>query len=209
MKSEALFRLEHLWAMTQGSSVCGWMVDEVANFVGSLIVLYKPSLVIQTGHLWGKSAFYVLEALTNFESFEPMERMGDPAYRDFVLENTPKRSKCKLISVDPSPLGVGDFQVGVTCLKDWYGDAFEFHQMPSEKFFAQFKCENERIVGIVDGDHTRDGCGKDIDALMGLGAELIIVDDTAWLPELNVVCSVLPYKHVRFPYYNGISVLVK
>ena len=48
---------------TGGSIGTGWMHDEVCWLLHGLIRFYRPSLVIQTGHLWGKSALVVLDAL--------------------------------------------------------------------------------------------------------------------------------------------------
>jgi hypothetical protein len=46
------------------------MVDETCWLLHGLIRFYRPSLVIQTGHLWGKSALVVLEALR----WQPFDR---------------------------------------------------------------------------------------------------------------------------------------
>ena len=48
---------------TGGSIGTGWMHDEVCWLLHGLIRFYRPTLVIQTGHLWGKSALVVLDAL--------------------------------------------------------------------------------------------------------------------------------------------------
>ena len=67
---------------TGGSIGTGWMHDEVCWLLHGLIRFYRPSLVIQTGHLWGKSALVVLDALEE----HPLDRggMGDASYAEFV-----------------------------------------------------------------------------------------------------------------------------
>ena len=211
-------RLRSLWNATGGSPNCGWMVDEVAVYLYGLIKFYKPELVIQTGHLWGKSALFVLEALTDgflvCERVENIEREGDPAFKKFVQANVPQRKlPAYLVSVDPDPLGVEHWDTGINLLLNWYEGFFEFKHIRSDQFFQSFETPVGNILVIVDGDHTREGCLKDLNAANNLHATCIVVDDTEWLPELKNVtkffASANGYQYVCLPHYNGLTLLVK
>jgi len=194
------------------------MVDEVAVFLYGLIKFHRPELVVQTGHLWGKSAVFVLEALTDgfldIDRFEPISREGDPGFRDFVEDHVPRRKlPAIMISVDPDPLGVGDWDSGVKLLNQWYDGFFVFQHMRSDQFLPTFKPVTKNVLAIVDGDHTRQGCTKDLEACAELQANCIVVDDTEWLPELKDVsrtfASQRGYESISFTPYNGVTLLVK
>ena len=101
-------RLTKLKKITGASDRTGWMVDEVSLVVYSLIKFYKPSLVLQIGHLWGKSALVSLEALTDGflmdgERIEKGALSGDKKFLSFVKIKWPKNTKGKLLSVDAFP----------------------------------------------------------------------------------------------------------
>ena len=186
----------------------GWMFDEVAMFVYSLVKLYQPTLVVQTGHLWGKSAVAVLEALTDGAFIENVPQNADKEFSSFVTDRLEVYRPSTLISVDPyrGP--------GVDKLLEWYQDHFHFYQMPSSQYFESItRGAKTKTMGIVDGDHSDAGCRNDIIGMAGIGANLIIVDDTEWLPSLDNVtyhaASDLGYKHLNLPYFNGIGILVR
>ena len=121
---------------TGGSVGTGWMHDEVCWLLHGLIRFHRPSLVIQTGHLWGKSALVVLDALEE----APLDggEMGDSSYAQFVEENRPPKVEGKLISIDPDPLGVSMPAAGVALLEKWYPDSFRFVDKASAQFFEHF-----------------------------------------------------------------------
>ena len=78
--------LSRLKEITKASDRTGWMNDDVSFFLYSLIKFYKPSLVLQIGHLWGKSACVALEALndnflTSNNRLEYGKLSGDEAIR--------------------------------------------------------------------------------------------------------------------------------
>ena len=178
----------------------GWMHDEVCWLLYGLVRFYRPSLVIQTGHLWGKSALYVLRALRDAD-LQPVEMMGDPAYAQFVQDNAPPRVLGRMISVDPQPRGPQP-------LADWYPN-FELRRQASKDFFAEFEGKSERLFGIVDGDHTEEGALADLKALAKLDAGMILLDDTSWLPELRDAGHSIGYSVSEFPEYNGVMLLTR
>lgn len=188
------------------------MCDEVAAFITALVRFHRPEVVIQTGHLWGKSSLAVLEGFDLAEPLEGTPRGGDVAFTAFVEKNRPIPSTQKLISIDPLPMDVPHSGRGVLWLQERYGSAFEFHKCKSTDFFRTFKTD-KRLMGIVDGDHTDDGCKRDIESLAALNATAIIVDDTLWLPSLKHVArsaaARLGYTFAHHAVYNGIAVLTK
>lgn len=205
--------------ITGGSLECGWMCDEVADFVASLVRFYKPELVIQTGHLWGKSAAVILEALTSESGHDPVE--GDKLFAQFVADRRPVANGkliSKLISIDPNPMGVPNWRAGVEFLKERFPNRFIFHNTTSTDFFSwprplTLVGMKQRLMGLVDGDHTDDGCAADIHALADRGAGVIIVDDVLWIPSLAKVARGIAtrrgYDYQQHSIYNGIAVLVK
>lgn len=207
-------RVRELYAVTGGSLSCGWMCDEVARFMSALVSFWKPDLVIQTGHLWGKSAAAVLDG---FIPYSPMEKAdnGDQKFRDFVAAGTPVAAKTRLISVDPKPMDVPHPTLGVLYLQAEFPGWLDFRRCTSVEFFRDFAPEphERRIMGIVDGDHTDAGCLGDLTGLSRLGAGLIVVDDTTWLPSLAGVAMRFAaehgYERARFNEYNGITVLTR
>jgi hypothetical protein len=216
--------MEKLAEVTGKSESCGWMVDEVAFYLYSLIKLYKPEVVIQTGHLWGKSALIILEALTDgflgADRFEPIDvGVGHKAFTDFVKHGAPTvPDKVKLISVDPDPLVSKNCERALELLQGWYGGSFEFHKETSASYFGRALdglksfCQGKRVLVLVDGDHTKAGCTGDLFSAKDVGAGMIVVDDTTWLPELNLAAKEFAewngYSYLNIPWYNGIGVLV-
>ena len=47
-------RINTLKEVTGASSSCGWMFDEVAMMVYAFVKMFRPGLVIQTGHILGE-----------------------------------------------------------------------------------------------------------------------------------------------------------
>lgn len=214
-------RVNLLREITGGSRSCGWMFDETAFLLYGLVKFYKPQLVIQTGHLWGKSALFVLEALNDglftHNFLEEKEQSADARFTRFVISHKPLVYSSQFISIDPNPIDVPDWRKGIEQLRDWY-DNFAFYEMTSDEFFHEnqewlrSKSSGSRIMGIVDGDHSPQGCLNDLDNLGELNAGLIIVDDTIWLPQLGKVAkqfaSSRGYQFLDFAFYNGVAILV-
>jgi cephalosporin hydroxylase len=214
-------RINLLREITGGSQSCGWMFDELAFLMYGLVKFYKPKLVIQTGHLWGKSALVILEALNDdlfVNTFlEEKEQNADPQFTKFVMTHKPLLSNSKFISIDPCPLDVPKSDKGIEQLGNWYSN-FAFYKMTSDCFFRenlerlQSEFAESRVMGIVDGDHTAQGCFNDLENLFSLKAGLIVVDDTIWLPQLSLVAknfaSKREYHLLNLPFYNGIAILL-
>lgn len=214
--------IRELREKTGASKSCGWMYDEPAFLLYALVKWYKPELVIQTGHLWGKSAMVVLVALRDgFLMSEAgmieKEQDADKVLGAFIAMNRPiAASQPKVISIDPRPKGVPDFEASIRYLRD-YDPHFEFHQMKSAEFFAAHgerlgrEFAGKRIMGIVDGDHTWQGCMLDLESLAKIGAEFIIVDDMVWLPHLKRAAKQFSrrnsYDFFTLPLFTGTGLL--
>ena len=215
--------MRELRRITGGSSTCGWMGDENVFVLYALTKWYKPEVVIQTGHLWGKSALVALEALndgflTGELRIEDQEQDADRQWSDFVASNSPQVQQSELISIDPAPINVPHHMEGVEYMQSLHPN-LRFFQMTSKEFFdnteqlTQSGTNAKRLMGIVDGDHSWHGCLTDLEGLKDLDAELIVVDDTSWLPHIRRVCQVFAkregYFFHDFRTYNGLGVLIK
>jgi cephalosporin hydroxylase len=217
-------RVRELRQISGGSLSCGWMYDDVAFFLYSLVKFYKPELVIQTGHLWGKSALITLEGindgfLNGDSEIDDKEQNSDKEFSNFVFAHKPRlNSKPKFISIDPGPQNVPNSAAGIDYLKQIHPN-FEFHEKFSTKFFEEnsedikSRFAGQRIMGIVDGDHTWMGCLQDLESLAALNAQLILVDDTIWLPDLARVTRAFAkrygYDFLNLSLHNGVALLYK
>lgn len=217
-------RLAKLKRITKASDRTGWMIDELAFLLYALVKFYKPSLVIQIGHLWGKSALFLLEALTDGflmegERIEKGILSGDKKFLSYVKSEWPKVRRGKLISVDAFPYG--NWKQGIAYLKQEYGkNRFEFVVEKSVKFFEdrgsviKKKYSGKTILGVVDGDHSYAACLKDLKGMAKLDADYIIVDDLMWLPHIQKACKEFTRTHPEyalstFLVYNGLAILNK
>lgn len=216
-------KVQALRALTGGSKSCGWVYDEIGFLLYSLIKFYKPALVVQTGHLWGKSACIMLEALTDgfltgTACLDPSKQSADERFSEFVAAHAPSPYDIpKVISVDPGPLDVPNPYGGIEHLKQEYPGHFEFYNLPSHEFFRVYgrslrsQFENKRILGVVDGDHSPNGCLDDLINMRALGAGMIFVDDTRWLPYIGTLSKAFAGKYgygfLELPHYNGVAIL--
>jgi|GEM_PF-1907791 len=215
-------RVRTLREMTGGSLNCGWMCDEQAFLLYSLAKFYKPEVILQTGHLWGKSALVLTEAihdgfLMGESSIEPDIQNNHEKFSAFIKKNSPKRPlSYEFISIDPLPRNVPHYREGVEYIRELHPN-FTFHQLMSDEYFARVKRgelpspKGKRIMGIVDGDHSYMGCLSDLKNMHALGVDLIIVDDTSWIPFLRRACATFArrngYTFTNLPYYNGVGIL--
>lgn len=216
-------RLKTLKDITKTPDATGWMYDEQAFLVYSLIKYLKPELIIQTGHSWGKSALFILEALTDGlldqEYLESKTQKSDDSYNSFVEDNKPRQRAKKFISVDPfiNPERhiPPNFQGGINYLIETYGDIFEFRRERSDDFFKNFKMvgKNSRVMGVVDGLHTYEGCFSDLVGLAQLNSLCMIVDDVLYMDKLNQCCkdfsSQYGYSYLNVNLYNGMGLLMR
>jgi hypothetical protein len=212
-------RIEELKTVTGGSTNCGYVYDAVAMLIYGLIKFYRPEVVLQTGHLWGKSALTCLEAMTDGFELEEDLQNSDPQFSAFVEKSTPVVDSPQLISIDPGYHGVPEFGRGISLLQTWYPENFHFFQQTSQEFFERNgrhyrrEFQGKRIFGIIDGDHSPLGCRHDLAQLYAMKAGMIFLDDIDWIPD---ICTAgLEFSHqtgYRFmPLYgfNGVGILVK
>lgn len=216
-------RVRELRRITGGSRNCGWMSDEQAFLLYALIKRFRPEVVLQTGHLWGKSALVIAEALDDGflmeeNVMEDEKQEAHVVYSAFVASNTPKPTKGILISIDPLPRNVPDWRAGVEYIRSHH-PSFVFHQMLSTEYFLRVRNgtlpspKGKRLMGIVDGDHSYLGCLIDIRNFHNLGADIIIVDDTSWIPFTRRACERFArrngYSFCHLPDYNGLGILAR
>lgn len=194
---------------------CNWMIDGLAKLVYAYVLFYKPELVIHTGFLWGKSSLFILEAMNDLDEDIEQGNFGrDKNCTDFVLEHSPEKIVGKLIAIDPNMFNINISLILEILKKDYNID---FYEMTSQEFFNKYSGEIKDkfkfIMGVVDGDHTVDGCMNDLVQLHNLNAKVILVDDTIWLPELNKVCDDFSkkfnYYYCNNPLYTGLGVLIR
>ena len=214
-----------LGKITGRSHSVGWIFDEPAFFLYGFVKFFKPELIIQTGHLWGKSAEIMLEALNDgfLEDGAKIEEKlpdGDPRSSAFIIANSPVYHRSpKLISIDPFIKKIPHQDDGIEYLKQIHPN-FEFHRMRSIDFFSaegerlKRDYSGARILGFVDGDHSWGGALYDMEYLVDIGAEVIIVDDTIWLPHLGRAAREFAFRHPAYQLldltlYTGTAVFWK
>lgn len=196
---------------------CNWMHDEVAHLVYSYVLYYHPDLVIHTGFLWGKSSAVILEALVSIAPALEGQPFGkDIECEDFISKHSRPALEGKLIAVDPNIFNL-DIRDSLVYLSNQFD--FDFYKMESKDFFSKHSnkisksYKDKLIMGIVDGDHTEQGCERDLAGLHNLNAKVILVDDTIWLPYLDAVCREFAYKwgydYINHRLYTGLGVLIK
>jgi hypothetical protein len=136
MKNNQNEELNKLKEITGASLACGWLHDEPAVLLEALIHYYKPEVVIQTGHLWGKSALIILQSLKKMYSLESEDQNEHELFEKYVRSNTPSRSKNTpvLHSIDPYCLHVPNSNDGINYIEEKYKN-FNFYGISSSKYF--------------------------------------------------------------------------
>ena len=208
-------RIRKLREITGGAVECGCVCDEVALLIYTLVKFYRPELVIQTGHLWGKSAVVILEALT--DGGPAWGNLGARAHIEFMYfvdTHRPLQVPIPLfISIDPQDGAVPNFDAGIDYLIETYGESFKYWKMTSQHYFAVTSAPHQRFMAFVDGDHSPAGVEFDVRSFAVLGAEVIVLDDTLWIPHIEAIgrrlASELGYDFTHWPLYNGVAVLTR
>lgn len=206
-------RIQELRRITGGSLACAWMCDEVAHLLYSLVKFYKPDTIIQTGHLWGKSACAALEGMTDDAPLECEPQAVDMNFFGYVDARRPRPKSKRFISIDPRPIEVPRPTRGVLYLQETYPVQIDYARMTSVQFFANFTGSVGRLFGIVDGDHETAGCLADLNAMESLGAECVFVDDISFIPTVRAAVDQFTakgtYRLTLFNLYNGPGLLIK
>lgn len=195
---------------------CGWMRDETINLICAYLKFYKPDVVIHTGFLWGKSSAFICDAISNYDlKIDNSVDCRDYDYTHFVDRNTPQNKHGYLIAVDPNIFEL-DIEEAEKLINSVYGN-LTLYKTTSKNFFSfyypKLEIHPNCLVGIVDGDHTNEGCYSDLVHLGNLGAKLILVDDTIWLSSLKEVCKKFAeefnYDFLFVDLYSGLGVLIR
>jgi len=217
-------RVRELREITGGSTTCGWMTQEGAWLLYTMIKWYKPEIVIQTGHLWGMSSLITAEALNDgflmgSYGLEDRGQNVNDCWEAFIAVNSPGDAvERKAISLDPKPINVPDPNAGVEFIEGHH-PGYTFLKMPSGDFFEEAESHlgsdvaGKRLLGIVDGDHSWMGCMTDLEGFRELGADMIFVDDISWLPHLSETCRLFArrwkYQYFDFTSYSGVGILLR
>jgi hypothetical protein len=213
-------RVQKLREVTGASTNCGWMVDEVASFLYALVKFYKPDLTIQIGHLWGKSALFVLEALADgFGQFEDQCHNPDKPFLAYIDAHRPQAVSPLFMSVDPVPQGYVNGPLGIALLNEWYPNIFRFFGMKSQDFFAEHghsisnQYAGKSIMTIVDGDHSEEGCLNDLIRSYTVGSQVIFLDDIDLGSQIKQAADrfaeTYGYHYAPLHVYNGVGIFVK
>lgn len=210
-----LSQMIELINITGTSTGCGWLHDEPAKLLQAIINYSKPEIVIQTGHLWGKSALIILQSLDEMYTEQVEVQNAHALFESFVKTNTPSRPSNPPIlhSIDPYCLHVPNAKKGIDYLEINYPN-FKFFFTKSSDYFKNISFDkSKRIMGFVDGDHSYLGAYEDMVNLALLKAQVIVLDDTSWIPYLKRaairIARIYDYSMSEFPYYNGTIILTK
>jgi hypothetical protein len=209
-------QIKHLKSLAmQRDFDCGWMRDETINLICAIIDYYKPDVVIHTGFLWGKSTACILNTVTKKTILlEPDNQYRDKNFNHFVDTHTPKTTFHHLLVTDPNMFDL-DIDSAYEYLENEYPGSVVCYKLKSQDFFLNVDdIQNSQcLIGIIDGDHTKEGCLNDLVNLHNLGANVLMVDDTLWLPYLDELCREFArennYDYTNYALYSGLGVLVR
>ena len=182
-------KIEQLKEITGASERTGWIRDNVAFYLWGLVKFYDPDLVLNIGHLWGKSSMIFCDAMFGSHSLEETYSVGDTAFKNFVEKDAISYDTKKVISVDPHLHAAGHRQLncegGVEFLESAY-ENFQFYKQKSQDFLATTDLSSyKRKFAFIDGDHTYQGALQDVRLCCHHNFDFIIVDDTAYLPNVR------------------------
>jgi len=149
--------VQKLKKITGSSEKTGWVKENVAHLLSGFVRYADVNLVVNIGHLWGKSALVFCDAMFNNRDFEDNWDPGDDPFSTHSRRNTNDSEIREVHSVDPliQPLGHRPLHAhpeGTDFIKSCY-PGFTFHNEKSDLFFLTFDfAPYKRKMIFIDGD---------------------------------------------------------
>ena len=92
--------VQKLKTITGSSEKTGWVKENVAHLLSGFVRYADVNLVVNIGHLWGKSALVFCDAMFNNRDFEDNWDPGDDPFSTHSRRNT--RTRVSLLWAPPS-----------------------------------------------------------------------------------------------------------
>ncbi len=209
--------VQKLKEITGSSAKTGWVKENVAHLLSGFVRYADVNLVVNIGHLWGKSALVFCDAMFNNRDFENNWDPGDEPFSAHSKRNTNDSDIREVHSVDPliQPLGHRPLHAhpeGTDFIKKCY-PGFTFHNEKSDLFFLTFDfAPYKRKMIFIDGDHSYEGALRDCQNAIKNNFDFIIIDDTSYIPHIEKAARdslVKSYDFLSLPYWNGLNIMVK